>query len=401
MPLSCFVSFFSISFMKESSSFDVLAGLISGIITRYRRKNMKKIDVYGTVGPACNDKKILSDMFKEGMTGIRLNMSHVGLSESKEVVGNIFDAAKETGVESKLLIDLQGPELRIGKIDCGLELKEGDEVGLVISESEKTKTVTTENRGFKSEHGEAIILIPKALRGHIAVNQEVLLDDGKILLKVINNSADGLSALAKVVRGGNLTSRKSIALPDLSIDVPALTEQDKINISLAKEYGVTGIMQPFVRGKEDLIEVREYMNSVGAENIKLFAKIENMTGVERLDELLDYADEIIIARGDLGNAMPLWKLPRVQKDIARKCNETKVPFMVVTQMLSSMEHSKVPTRAEISDIYNAVLDGANSVMVTGETAVGEYPAEVIKYLSRTVKEALLTLAMKCMGTPYV
>ena len=361
--------------MKESSFFDVLAGLISGIITRYRRKNMKKIDVYGTVGPACNDKKILSDMFKEGMTGIRLNMSHVGLSESKEVVGNIFDAAKETGVESKLLIDLQGPELRIGKIDGGLELKEGDEVGLVISESEKTK-----------------ILIPKALRGHIAVNQEVLLDDGKILLKVINNSVDGLSAIAKVVRGGNLTSRKSIALPDLSIDVPALTEQDKINISLAKEYGVTGIMQPFVRGKEDLIEVREYMNSVGAENIKLFAKIENMRGVEKLDELLDYADEIIIARGDLGNAMPLWKLPRVQKDIARKCNETKVPFMVVTQMLSSMEHSKVPTRAEVSDIYNAVLDGANSVMVTGETAVGEYPAEVIKYLSRTVKEALLTLA---------
>ena len=184
-----------------------------------------------------------------------------------------------------------------------------------------------------------------------------------------------------------LHSRKSVALPGRSVRLPALTESDLANIALAKDYGVTGVMQPFVRSREDLRAVRAALDAAGAEEVRLFAKIENKEGVSRLPELLDAADEIVIARGDLGNAVPLWELPALQKRISAACRAAGRPFMVVTQMLASMERSPVPTRAEVSDIFNAVLDGAASVMVTGETAVGQYPVETIDYLARTVREA--------------
>ncbi|MDD5833211.1 MAG: pyruvate kinase, partial [Clostridiales bacterium] len=152
--------------------------------------------------------------------------------------------------------------------------------------------------------------------------------------------------------------------------------------------GVTGIMQPFVRSREDLEAVRAELKRAGADRLRLFAKIENQEGIARLGELLPVCDEIVIARGDLGNSMPLWELPGIQKHISYMCRAAGRDFMVVTQMLYSMEHSPVPTRAEVSDIFNAVLDGAASVMVTGETASGEYPVEVIRYLTNTVREAV-------------
>ena len=186
---------------------------------------------------------------------------------------------------------------------------------------------------------------------------------------------------ACVRRGGVLSGGKSIALSGVELDPPAMTRQDYENIKDAVIYGVTGVMQPFVRSAADLQTVRNALEQVGGKDIRLLAKIENLSGVENLESFFGLADEIVIARGDLGNAMPLWELPRVQKDLSRRCKAAGVPFMVVTQMLASMEHHAVPTRAEVSDIYNAVCDGASSVMVTGETAVGQYPIEVIRYLS--------------------
>jgi pyruvate kinase len=166
-----------------------------------------------------------------------------------------------------------------------------------------------------------------------------------------------------------------------------MTQADLENIRRAKEFGVTAVMQPFVRSKEDLMEVRSALNEAGCSNIRLFAKIENLNGLSKLDELIPCCDEIVIARGDLGNAMQLWELPAAQKRIAAACRKAGRDFMVVTQMLDSMTHRQVPTRAEVSDIFNAVLDGAASVMVTGETAAGDYPDLVIRYLANTVREA--------------
>ncbi len=326
------------------------------------------IDIYGTLGPSCADTDVLRAMFEAGMTGVRLNLSHVSLHESAEEIENLHRAAAACGVKAQLLIDMQGPELRIGALGAPLTLEEGTEITL----------------------GAGGLPVPAAVLPQLSPGQQILLDDGKLLLELCRGSGEG--AAARVLRGGVLQGHKSIALPGAVMHPPTMTETDRKNIALARDYGVTAVMQPFVRDRADLENVRAALNACGGEEIRLFAKIENMEGVGNLDELLPAADEIVIARGDLGNAMPLWELPGTQKFIARRCREAGRPFMVVTQMLASMEHSAVPTRAEVNDIFNSVCDGASSVMVTGETAVGDNPAEVIRYLANTASAALRYMA---------
>lgn len=316
-------------------------------------------DIYGTLGPACADVETLEKMFAAGMSGIRLNLSHVTLRRAANQVEALHKAAAKCGVKAKLLIDMQGPELRLGTFETEPELAEGETVLL----------------------GEGGIAMPEIVLPWLVPGQQVLLDDGRLLLEMLDTRR------ARVVRGGLLKSRKSIALPGSKIHPPTMTGEDLQNIADAKAFGVTGVMQPFVRDADDLKAVRTALDAAGGKDIALFAKIENMDGVEHLEELLPWSDEIVIARGDLGNAMPLWELPAVQKRISEKCRKAGKNFMVVTQMLYSMEKSPVPTRAEVSDIFNAVCDGCSSVMVTGETAVGKYPVEVIKYLANTAKEA--------------
>mgnify|MGYP000646358757 FL=1 len=216
--------------------------------------------------------------------------------------------------------------------------------------------------------------------------QQLLLDDGKLLVEVTAAGPDAL--VCTVLRGGVLQSRKSIAAPGLSVPMPTLTSEDLANLRIAASCGVTGVMLPFVRGKQDILALRQALAEAGAPQIRIFAKIENLAGVQALPEFLSLVDEVVIARGDLGNAMPLWELPRCQKQLSVSCRAAGVPFMVVTQMLDSMCTRAVPTRAEVSDIYNAVLDGASSLMLTGETAAGQYPVQAMEFLVRTANTAL-------------
>ena len=318
------------------------------------------VEIYGTLGPSCASTEIMEEMFRSGMTGMRLNLSHISLTDAAEQVEAFHTAAARAGVSPKLLIDMQGPELRAGALTKPIPLKTGQEIEL----------------------GGNGIPMPAAVLEKLMPGQEILLDDGKLLLQVTEKKSR-----ARVLRGGLLQSRKSIALPGLTVTLPALTEADLANLARARDFGVTGVMQPFVRSREDLDAIRTALDAAGGAGIRLFAKIESREGMDRLESLLPAADEIVIARGDLGSAMPLWELPAVQKQIAAACRRAGKPFMVVTQMLSSMEQNPVPTRAEVSDIFNAVLDGAASVMVTGETAAGRYPVEVIRYLTATVREA--------------
>ncbi len=345
------------------------------------------IDVFGTLGPSCRDEATLSEMFSEGMTGIRINLSHVMLKDCLDDLETVKRAASAHGIIPKILIDMQGPELRIDSLDEPISLNEGDELVLrskehdVISEHENADLPVT-----ASDHTNAgAVSLDKRILDSLEPGHEILLDDGKIaaILRETSNEF----AIARITRGGILNGRKSIAIVGRTVDMPALTDSDIENIKLACTSGIYGVMQPFVRSADDLLEVRKTLDLNGGKDIKIYAKIENLKGVDNLESFFDHTDEIIIARGDLGNAVPLWELPKVQKDIARRCITAKMPFMVVTQMLSSMEHSKVPTRAEVSDIYNAVLDGASSVMVTGETAIGEYPTDVIRYMRKTVETA--------------
>ena len=376
------------------------------------------MEYYGTLGPACGSVQILKEMLAAGMTGVRLNLSHGDLEENGHWIRMVQEAGRELRSQVQILMDLRGPELRLGKLKEEIRAEEG---GWLIL-------------------GNGGLPVPEEALAYICPGDRILIDDGKVELEVVLEaafckagaeespwlageagpeardetaeaglktgdetgepgleagaeagaapSAGGCRITARVVRGGLIKSGKSLAIEGKAVPMPTLTESDRKNIRAAVSYGITGVMLPFVRNKEDLLVLREALKEAGAGEIQVFAKIENMQGVEAIKELLPYCDHVVIARGDLGNAMPLWKLPGVQKRLARECREAGKPFMVVTQMLDSMHERAVPTRAEVLDIYNAVLDGASSLMLTGETAAGSYPAQAVEYLVNTGEEAL-------------
>ena len=334
--------------------------------------------VYGTVGPACCETEILTQLFEKGMTGVRINLSHVNLVEVTDWIENIRTAyatvkkANPDQPELEMLIDLIGPEMRLGELLSERKLNVGDKL-TVMAEGKTNLFDPTE------------LAIPAPVFERLEEGTTLLIDDGKILLEVEEKRSRAAECV--VMRGGTLRSEKSVAIPGVVFETPTLTDSDIDNIRRAKEYGITGVMLPFVRGKEDLCNLEGALEAAGAKDMRVFAKIENMLGVEKVEELLPFCDEIIIARGDLGNAMPLWELPVVQAKIAKVCNAADKPFMIVTQMLASMEMYAVPTRAEVSDVYRAVSEGAASVMLTGETAAGKYPVASVEYMVKTVQAA--------------
>lgn len=334
-------------------------------LTKEKNEMQEKntIDIYGTMGPSLCTQEQIYKMFQMGMNGMRLNLSHVDLIDCEEWLSAFHNAASQAGIKPKLLIDMKGPELRIGKLKEPIDLIENQFVELGNT-----------------------IPVPKQVFTHAKVGLRLLLDDGRILLEVKEVYDNNLKCF--VIHGGLLKSGKSLALVDGDIAMPTLTESDIRNLKAAKKFGVTGLMQPFVRNAQDLITVKQTLQSIGAEELEIFAKIENMDGVEHLEELLPYCNQIVIARGDLGNAMPLWELPAIQKKIQNICTSHHMPYMVVTQMLDSMMEHPVPTRAEVSDIFYAVYHGASSIMLTGETAAGKYPSEAMMYFVNTTKSAL-------------
>lgn len=327
-----------------------------------------KTQIFATFGPACGSKDILRKMIEAGMTGMRLNLSHTTLSKSADYIHAYQEVAEEAGVRPQILIDMQGPEFRVGDMKSPVELLEE----MVIT--------------FCPKEEEGTIPVPEEVIKSAEVGDEILLDDGKILVEVVE--LGNAYVKAKVIRGGILHSHKSIKIKDKNIKLPPLTVHDIENIKHAKAFGVTALMQPFVLSGEDLKYVRGVLKEYDAEDIQIFAKIENKLGVENIESILPEADVVIIARGDLGNDMPLWELPRVQKQIEQACKKAEVPYVVVTQMLSSMEVNPVPTRAEVSDIFHAVFHGAYGIMITGESAIGKYPVEAVRYLANTAREAV-------------
>ena len=270
---------------------------------------------YGTIGPACASAGTLRRLVDAGMTGLRMNLSHGALAEHADWLAMIH----AVGIPD-LLIDLQGPELRVGRLASPVTLPEGGTVQL----------------------GAGGIPCPVQLVQAARPGQQLLLDDGKLLLRV--NAVD--TALhCTVLRGGLLQSRKSIAVPGVEVSSPTLTDEDLQNLRVAADCGVTGVMLPFVRSAEDIRTLRAALEDAHAGQIQIFAKIENLAGVHALPEFLPLVDQVVIARGDLGNAMPLWELPRCQKQLASLCRAAGVPFMVVTQMLDGRDRRRAVPRA--------------------------------------------------------
>lgn len=347
---------------------------------------MKNIKIYGTFGPSCYKKETLREMILAGMTGIRLNLSHTSLENSKEWIENLEAVSIETGRNIDLAIDLAGPELRIGEIDGKLNIRQGDKI--CLGADRVYASLIEEKLGIEAVEKAQFISIPECLAEKMQVGQEVSIHDGIVQLTIDKVEGKSMTAICTAKTSGEISSRKSISIRGVQVDNPVLTQKDIENLTVVRKYKVTEVMLPFVRGKQDIEEVKAVLRAMDLEDIRVLAKIEHQDGVENIDEIIGRADCVVIARGDLGNRFPIWKIPGIQKMISKKCCEREQEFMVVTQMLNSMIQNPIPTRAEVLDIYNAVLDGATSLMVTGETAVGNYPVEVIKYMMRVVEEAI-------------
>ena len=263
------------------------------------------MDLYGTLGASCARREILTAMFQAGMTGARLNLSHTTLPECASLLEDEFwPAARQAGVEASLIVDLQGPELRVGRLEEPVPLQEGGSALL----------------------GAGGVPVPRSVVEAARPGDQISLDDSALLLTVEVAGPDRLTC--RVERGGLLKSRKSLALLGREVDSPTLTAEDRANLAQAGRFGVTHILQPFVRGREDLLTLRSALAELGLDQVKIMAKIENRRGMEKLDEILEEADVICIARGDLGNSMPLWELPSAQKRIAQTCRAAGKPFFV-------------------------------------------------------------------------
>lgn len=322
----------------------------------------KPLEIYGTLGPNCHQSDLLADMIAAGMTGVRFNLSHGTLKEAEDWINSWKDACAFFPEPKDLLIDLQGRELRIGKIHP-LPLVTGDFTTLM-------EEIPLEEEVYEQLH-----------QGDI-----LLLDDGKIMLEVLEKP------LCSVLIGGTLTSRKNMKIKGRELELPPLRKEDLENLAVAKEMGVTAVMVPFVERRQDLEEIRQILDELQLE-IKVYAKIENMEGVRHLEEFADLCDEVVIARGDLGSSVGIPALPGIQRDLEKRCTALGVPYMVVTEMLASMISSPVCTRAEANDVYYAVLNGASAIMLTGETASGKFPLEAMKTFVQLANAAQSELAL--------
>lgn len=313
---------------------------------------------YATLGPSCCDTAALSALLRRGVTGFRLNLSHTPLAARTDWIAALHEAERKTGLRAQLMIDLRGPEVRIGSLPAPLPLAEGAAVTLG-----------------------ADIPVDDDVLDALRPGMTVLLDDGAMALTVMDGG------VCRVTRGGTLTGHKSLTLEGVDLRRPALCEADLADLSQAAALGVNAVMQPFVRSAGDLRVVRQTMAENGLADAELFAKVENQPGLDALPDWLALCDVVTIARGDLGSSLPLERLPAAQKHIAALCRSRGKPFLVVTQLLHSMIDHPSPTRAEVLDIYNAVLDGADCLMLTGETAQGRYPLESADWLIRVAQEA--------------
>ncbi|MBR1686413.1 MAG: pyruvate kinase [Clostridia bacterium] len=361
------------------------------------------VTVYGTIGKACCNQEALENMLQNGMNGIRINLSHTSLAldSCRDSITAYRAACEHLGVKPEIMIDLQGPEIRSGNMRNPYILEPGDEI--IIRQRQR--------------HEEKPILpVPTALIHALESGDRIIVHDGEFSIRVIeeleaipeelhpggDENAEFITFIHRRFLGraegrGRIRGRETLTLEGKEVYGNVISSADQTNLTLAAELGVTSVMQPFVRSGEDIIAVREALAGYGL-TCPIFAKIESKSALDHLDSIIEQADVVVIARGDLANAVSLPKLPAVQKRIAAKCKQANRPFMVVTQMLHSMLTNSVPTRPEVTDIFNAVLDGADYLMVTGETSVGRYPAEVIRYLREVASEAEAFLAENAAGT---
>ncbi|HZX47120.1 MAG TPA: pyruvate kinase [Clostridia bacterium] len=333
---------------------------------------MRRTKIVCTLGPATEDKAVLKEMIQSGMDVARLNFSHGSHSQHRDMINKVKEIRKELGRPVALLLDTKGPEIRIKTFAGGrVFLREGN-----------TFVLTTR----EVEGGENIVSVTyKDLPRDLEKGYRVLIDDGLIELRV--EEIKGEDVICRVENGGELKDNKGVNLPGALVGLPAVSEKDREDILFGIENDVDFIAASFTRKPEDILEVRRILEENGGGHIRIIAKIENQQGVDNLDGILEVADGIMVARGDLGVEIPTEGVPILQKEIIKKCNLMGKPVITATQMLDSMIRNPRPTRAEVADVANAVLDGTDAIMLSGETAAGKYPVEAIRTMARIAERA--------------
>ncbi len=332
---------------------------------------MKKTKIVCTMGPNTNDKNIMMELAKNGMDVARFNFSHGDYVEHQSRLEILKEVRKELDRPVAALLDTKGPEIRTGVLKDGkkVSLKEGQTFTLTTREIVGDETITHINYSGLNED--------------VAAGNKILIDDGLIELQV--EKVDGTEIVCTVINGGELGEKKGVNVPNVKIKLPALTEKDKEDIRFGIKQGFDFIAASFVRTADCIREIKKMLDAEGSA-IKVIAKIENAEGIENLDEIIAVADGIMVARGDMGVEIPAQEVPHIQKEIIRKCNEACKTVITATQMLDSMIRNPRPTRAEVTDVANAVYDGTDAVMLSGETAMGKYPVEALKMMVSIVEE---------------
>lgn len=327
---------------------------------------MRKTKIICTIGPASEQLTVLKELLTGGMNVARLNFSHGTHEEHRRRIQSIRQASRETGVPVAIMLDTKGPEIRIGLIENGMvRLEEGASVTLTTEE-----VLGTKERLFVNYDG-----LPKDVR----VGMQVLLDDGLISLRV--QEINGSEIACGIENGGLVSDRKKVNVPGAYIHLPGLTQKDLDDIAFGVREDVDFIAASFIRSKADVIAIRQVLEKLNS-NIDIISKIENRQGVKNIDEIIKVSDGIMVARGDLGVEIPAEEVPLVQKMLISKCNGVGKPVITATQMLDSMIRNPRPTRAEASDIANAIMDGSDAIMLSGETASGKYPVQALQTMDR-------------------
>jgi pyruvate kinase len=331
----------------------------------------RKTKIVATIGPATESKEMLSKIINTGVNVCRINFSHGSHEDHKKVIDNIREINEEQGLFTAILADLQGPKIRVGKIkNNGVEIKNGNEITITSEECEgDASKVYISYQNFPQD---------------VAAGEFILLDDGKLKLEI--KSTNKIDKVIAIVRhGGILKSNKGVNLPNTKISLPCLTPKDLVDLKFALEMNIAWIGLSFVRNAQDIHTLKELIAKAGS-TAKVIAKIEKPEAINDIDEIIIATDAIMVARGDLGVEIPFHEVPLVQKMIVKKSLKASKPVIIATQMMESMIDNITPSRAEVNDVANAVLDGADAVMLSGETSVGNFPVEVIDAMDKIIKD---------------
>ena len=322
-----------------------------------------------TLGPASSEYKTVKRLLQAGMDVARLNFSHGGHEDHKKIIEHLRKAAKETGKQLAIMMDLQGPKIRVGRLAGGAaELKNGARFVITSRNIEGDSTIVSTTY--------------KGLVGDVKPGDVLLLDDGMMSLRVVSRGKTDV--VCKVTNGGTLRNNKGINIPGAALSVETISRKDRKDADFAIENGADFLAMSFVRHPDDVRQLRKYLARKKA-RLPIVTKIEKPQAIEFIDEIIDVSDAIMVARGDLGVEMPTETVPGIQKMIISKCNRLGVPVITATQMLESMMHNPRPTRAEASDVANAILDGTDAVMLSGESASGKYPVDSVKVMRRIIQ----------------